>query len=235
VEHSQAQDTYAAERYLLGELTSAEVEEFERHYFECAECAMAVETGGQFIGNARAAFADSKEPALRRSVEPSRGSFRDTLAAFWRQPAFVMTLTAALVFGAVALYQGTVLIPGMRRTLDSARALPAFQLIGASRGEEAQVTVPAGTVSFALSVDIPPGTPFPKYLGVLSEGGRTVFEVVSPAPVAGEPITILVPVRGMQQGNQDLTVYGLRPDGERADKIAAWSFGFQFGALQFKP
>ncbi len=33
----------AAERYLLGRLTEAEVEEFESHYFQCDECFATVE------------------------------------------------------------------------------------------------------------------------------------------------------------------------------------------------
>jgi hypothetical protein len=235
VEHIHACETHAAERYLLGELTDSEAEDFELHYFECTECAMAVDAAGQFIANARATFAESEPPLTRAGVEPSRNSFREALAAFWRRPALVMTVTAALLFGTIALYQGVVLIPGMRRSLDSARALPAFQLIGASRGEGAQVTVPAGAVSFALSVDIPPGTQFPKYLGVLSAGGRTVFKVVSPAPADGQPITILVPVKGLQPGNQELSVFGLGADGKQTAKISAWSFNFQFGDSQFKP
>ena len=39
----------AAERYLLGELSPDEAEEFEHHFFTCTECAIAVENGQEFI------------------------------------------------------------------------------------------------------------------------------------------------------------------------------------------
>ncbi|MBV8865380.1 MAG: zf-HC2 domain-containing protein [Acidobacteriaceae bacterium] len=39
--------THAAERDLLGELTPAEAEEFEFHFFACSECAEAIEHGQQ--------------------------------------------------------------------------------------------------------------------------------------------------------------------------------------------
>jgi len=54
MDHSQAIETQAAERYLLGELSASEAEDFEQHYFECTDCAEAVESGGVFIANARA-------------------------------------------------------------------------------------------------------------------------------------------------------------------------------------
>jgi anti-sigma factor RsiW len=37
--HEQAVRTFAAERYLLGEMSELEQQDFEAHYFDCAECA----------------------------------------------------------------------------------------------------------------------------------------------------------------------------------------------------
>ena len=39
MEHEQATATLAAERYILNELTAAEREAFEEHYFVCERCA----------------------------------------------------------------------------------------------------------------------------------------------------------------------------------------------------
>jgi anti-sigma factor RsiW len=46
----------AAERYLLGELSPAEAEEFELHFFTCSECTSAVENGQEFMRAVRDAF-----------------------------------------------------------------------------------------------------------------------------------------------------------------------------------
>lgn len=47
--HAEATSSYAAERYLLGELTDAEIEAFESHYFECGACADDVRDGQQMM------------------------------------------------------------------------------------------------------------------------------------------------------------------------------------------
>ena len=54
MDHLHAYETKAPERYVLGELTAAEAEDFELHYFDCEQCAVAVESSQLFIANARA-------------------------------------------------------------------------------------------------------------------------------------------------------------------------------------
>ncbi len=51
--HQEAEKTMAVDRYLLNELTEAERMRFEAHYFECADCADAVEAGQIFISGIR--------------------------------------------------------------------------------------------------------------------------------------------------------------------------------------
>ena len=53
--HQEALRIQAPERYALGELSSSEVEEFEEHFFTCAECAEDLSIGAIFAANARAA------------------------------------------------------------------------------------------------------------------------------------------------------------------------------------
>jgi anti-sigma factor RsiW len=217
LDHRHALETQAAERYLLGELSADQAEEFELHYFECRHCAVAVESGDLFIESAREHF---RAPA----VEAPKRSFLQTLAAFWR-PAVAIPVTAA--FAALALYQGAVAIPSLRRTLNEARPLPAFQLIGASRGEDPQVRVPAATPFVSLAADIPPEAHFRSYLCVVSSGGQAVLRVVNPAPEEGHPVTILVPVSTLRSGKDELAIFGQGPDGQLSDRISAYPFEFQ--------
>ncbi len=51
--HKEAEKTMAVDRYLLNELTQEERLRFEEHYFECADCADAVEAGQIFISGIR--------------------------------------------------------------------------------------------------------------------------------------------------------------------------------------
>jgi hypothetical protein len=225
LDHLQALESQAPERYLLGELTASENEDFERHYFECEECAFAVESGDQFIANVRAVLKPESEPALlplRDRPGKSRSSFRERVAAWMRSGA--IPVPAAILFAAVALYQGVVLIPGLRHTLNGARALPAFQLVGAARGESKQITVSAGDPFLALSLDVPPESHFGEYICDLSESGRSLFRVISPAPGEGQPVTIQFPVNELKPGSYELTIFGAGPMGQQADKMTTAPF-----------
>ncbi|HEY1239487.1 MAG TPA: zf-HC2 domain-containing protein [Bryobacteraceae bacterium] len=227
MDHSHATEVQAAERYLLGELPADEAEEFERHFFECADCAQAVEAGTQFIANARAVFTEGiAEPGRGREDAKQRVSLRERLQAWWSIPGWVPA-AAALALALVAVYQGAVVIPGLRQGLDTARALPAFQLAGLSRGEGQAISVPSGTPWLALSLDVPPDVHFSRYLCVVTAENRTLFRVESTAPSPGQPITILVPTRTLSPGAEEFTVYGLGPNGEPRDKVAGSFFQFQ--------
>ena len=215
MDHRHAIEAQAAERYLLGELPAAEAEEFELHYFECAQCALAVESGEMFISAVRGGFPAVEK--LQKSAEP-KPSLWSSLAAFRRQPAF--GLAAAALLAVVALYQGAVVIPGLRQP----RALPAFQLIGASRGEDPKVTVPAGAPFVSLSADVPPEIHSRNYTCVVTRGGRKVFTVINPAPEEGHPITILVPTDKLSDGKQELAIYA---EGSENKPVSTFPFDFQ--------
>lgn len=49
MDHTEALDTHATERYLLGELSAAETDAFEEHYFDCLTCAEDVRLGTSFM------------------------------------------------------------------------------------------------------------------------------------------------------------------------------------------
>ncbi len=70
--HQAAIRQRAAERYCTGELTPALVTEFEEHYFDCPECALAVRLEAAFAANARAALAE-----IATGPCASGGPFRD--------------------------------------------------------------------------------------------------------------------------------------------------------------
>jgi hypothetical protein len=130
--------------------------------------------------------------------------------------------------GAIALYQGVVIIPGLRQNLGEARVLPAFQLIAESRGEESRIVVPFGTPSFAVSVDVPPDAHFPEYLCNFSVAGHAVFSLKAPAPPVGQPITILVPTGDLRDGVYELAIYGAKAGGHQRDRISTFSFALKF-------
>jgi hypothetical protein len=58
MDHNQAVQTQASMRYILGELTTAERDEFEEHYADCSRCMSELEMTEAFAANARKVFRD---------------------------------------------------------------------------------------------------------------------------------------------------------------------------------
>ncbi len=48
--------TLAAERYLLGDMNDAEMQEYESHYFDCDSCARELGLALAFVRHAKAIF-----------------------------------------------------------------------------------------------------------------------------------------------------------------------------------
>jgi hypothetical protein len=226
MDHVKAVSDHAAERYLLGEMSAGEAEEFESHYFACQECAADVEVSEVFITNARAAMADGEiEPVPKKDALPEpRESFWDAVTAWLAKPAFTLPAAASLVFGAISLYQGLVVIPGLQQV----RILPAFQLAGVSRGEVSQITVPSGTSSVSLGMDIPPDAHFSGYVCELSVGGRAVSRLNAPAPAQGDAITLGVPTGKLQSVQNELRLYGADAAGHQLTLVSTFAFNFKF-------
>ena len=58
LDHLKATKRNVADRYVLGELSPAQREEFEEHYFECAECAEDVRAFMAISSNSRSVLED---------------------------------------------------------------------------------------------------------------------------------------------------------------------------------
>src|SRR5437868_2190460 len=83
---------FGAERYLLGQLSPEERDEYEEHYFGCCECAEDVRL--------TAAFLDNSQPLLRRpdaKREAAAPLGAGLLAWLWPMPAGAMAAVALLV------------------------------------------------------------------------------------------------------------------------------------------
>src|SRR5579864_9494277 len=100
MEHSSAVQTHAVERYLLGEMPQEEREDFEEHYFTCAECAQDVRAAACFQANAREVMRD---PERFSAPEQDR-------RVWWRFPTLV-PWAAAFAFMSVVAYQNLVTFP----------------------------------------------------------------------------------------------------------------------------
>jgi hypothetical protein len=145
MEHKTALKTLAAERYLLGEMTGEERDDFEAHYFTCTECAEEVRHAAALAENLKAVgpegfLVTEEKPGILEQI------------AGWFAPARWVPSAAAACLAVVSGYQQFVVIPGLR----APSAITAAVLAPATRGEPRTVSPGRdGFVSMLLELNAP--------------------------------------------------------------------------------
>ena len=158
MDHPEAVRSNAAERYAIGDLPLMEVEEFERHFFECPQCSEELRALSVLVTNARAVFTEPavfSEPVSPRvfekvATEPVASS-RGVVAkarAWWREPWIL-----GPAFAAAAVMAFVSLDPALHAPGSKIQQIAAFPVYAASRGEETLVTPSATSPSFTLYMD----------------------------------------------------------------------------------
>ncbi len=221
--HQDATQTMAVEKYVLNELSPELRAEFEEHYFECADCAMDLRATTAFLDAAKAEFTSA--PATKRltaAAPKTRGPW------LWR-PAFVMpALAACLLFIA---YQNTLVVPKLHQQiaqLTSPEILPSISLIGGNSrgGQIPSIAVTAGH-PFLLVMDIPTQERFSTYTcSLYSPAGKLASQFQVSAQQAKDTISITIPAAGRLDGKYSLHVQGITgPDNPAAPvDLAQYSF-----------
>ena len=139
--HNEATQLGAAEKYVMRELADEQREAFEDHFFNCTECTAEVRAAMIFADTAREVFAEP-DPSRFSEVEP-----QSSLVAVWFD-WFRKFAAVPVAAGLVLLvgYQNIVTIPqareGSGQTKNGASAAVAsvqaydtsFTLVGATRG-----------------------------------------------------------------------------------------------------
>jgi hypothetical protein len=211
MDHNEAVRLQAAEKYVLGELPLNLREDYEEHYFECAECALDLK--------AAAAFVDTSREVLR--AQPENSTKKAAAAAGGGWFAWLRPVVAVPVFAALLLfigYQNIVTIPqakqgasvGAGQVLTSSFSLKKADTLGeeAKAGDEGKVQVHSNE-GFALKFDFTPRQRFDSYIGqIQDESGRSVLQVRIPGSSANREVQIAVPGGLIQPGNYVLVLAG---------------------------
>ncbi|MFY9732175.1 MAG: hypothetical protein WB723_05215 [Candidatus Acidiferrales bacterium] len=225
--HDEAIRLKAAEKYLLGELSVELRDQYEDHYFGCAECAQDVRTGAVFIDNARDVLIPPSVTELGAKHQSARsGGWWVTLL----RPAFAVPALALLLL--VAGYQNAVTIPHLKSALsqsDTPQTLPSYSLIAENSrgGAPLAITVPAGK-PFSFFVDIPPNAGYASYVCEFqTDSGTPELSLNVSGDEAKRTVQLLIPAGRLASGKHVLVVRGLdsqgRPD---ADKIGIANYPF---------
>lgn len=206
MDHLQAVNTLAIERYLLEEMPREERESFEEHFFSCAECAEDARVAATMRDGAAAGLArTSASPAVDRGAvlpfRPSNRGWRGSVALPW----------AAAATLAIGLGYQTIQGPLMSRQAADSVALTPTTLRPASRGQEAVVTAgPNGAVTLVVDLG---GAQFDssiKYEFATADGKR-IASGEAPVPVAGAPLLLMLSGSALNSSDR----YVLTIKGER--------------------
>jgi hypothetical protein len=218
VEHLQAIQLKAAERYVLGELPSDLREQYEEHFFSCAECAEEVNLAAAFVENSRASM--GSEPVMPPVRLPAAAAQRPA-ASSWLgallRPSFAVPVFAALLL--LVAYQTFLVIPRLKGTATQSvaafgstpQALASFSLITAdSRGGEPLTVTVAPGQPFSLYFDIPPDGHYSSYVCELQDAAsKTEFSLNISAEQAKNAVQLLIPSSSLGRGKHMLVVRGL--------------------------
>ncbi len=204
--HQDALQEMAVERYLLGELSGAALDRFEEHLFECPECAMDLRSGATFIDAARGEL-----KAIARVSAPERERSPKWLSWF-ASPRFLAPALAACL--AVIAVQSFVVLPRMRLAQERAEAPAVLNNLvlanAGARGDSVPEIVAPEHGSFLISVDIPARSGFSGYLcSLYSPSGALVWKTtVSPQQVS-DALLIHMPTDRTKEGLNTFLVQGL--------------------------
>jgi hypothetical protein len=201
MDHGEAMEMQVIEKYLLGELSASQVNEFEEHYFDCEECANDLRMTSQFLDTSKKVLAT--EQVTKPKPIQRRG---------WLPSAYGIAASIALL-GCV-LYQNIVTIPQLRRSGDS-QALALFSLSGmGTRSADAMVISPAPGKPFALLLDIPPHDNIAEYrCQVLNTSGSPVVSIDLSEEAASKTVSLFVRASVLKPGPYQLAILGRPKDG----------------------
>jgi Putative zinc-finger len=227
--HTEAVRAAAVDRYLLGQLSASETEEFEQHFFDCLECSRELRAGAMFEDNARAVFleeglAGEGVPGKTRTSAQAKPSVRGW---FWQRPWSAAPALAALVLAVVTAYQVAVVIPGLHKQLNAALApqpVASYVLPPISRGDARALEVPAGSHFYTIYMDPAWEGSFAAYVGsVQDESGSTRFSVRLPAPPPGKPIEILMARSLLPSGRYTVIIRNVAESGKPEVELARFA------------
>jgi hypothetical protein len=224
MDHLDAEQIKAVERYVLNDLSVSEVEEFERHFFDCPQCSEELRALTIFQENARAVFA-GEDPA----PVPAMVTAPKSAAKWWQgfSPQWSSSRMASWAPAFAALLIGLFAGWASFHPREDVQALYAHALYAQARGEETVVSPPAGAESFELYLDKTWDGEYASYTAVLDDAsGAEKFTLPLNAGAAGDAMRVLVKGHRLTPGKYVLVMRGNNSGKET--ELARFPFTLRF-------
>ncbi len=236
MDHSEALQQMAAERYLLNELTLDAREAFEEHMFDCQECALDLRAGAAFVKVAKAQLpkltgaVSAHAQALNRKPQGLRGWSLQDWSLSWLRPAYAVPVFASLLL--VLGYQNLVTYPALRAAASQPHILPWAPLHGAMRSGAPLAITADRRYGVALPVDLPAPSSTEAYASysfdLYNPEGKLVWTggMAAPSDSGAQRFSLVIPGAMLQNGAYSLVVSGAGAHGERT-VIDRYAFDFR--------
>ena len=230
MDHSEVVRDKAVEKYILGELSPEVRDQFEEHFFDCAECTSNLRALARFRTANRLIREEDLlgEMPLPRQLQP-RPWFS------WLRPAFAIPIMAGLA--AIAIYQNGVTIPALKGRLTDQNTAQVYEsskrINGASRGEAIAKVSFHPNESFGLDFDFTPNKVFSSYQGslVVAPTGKALFTFAVKGAEANKELHLVIPGGIVQPGNYQLVFVGesdSASSGSKGEEVQRLSFTLEF-------
>jgi anti-sigma factor RsiW len=221
MDHGEALQMMAAERYLLNELSPEQKDAFEEHVFECQECALDLRAGAAFINEAKnqlpgiasqhAPSATAETGHLQRRGNKKRWFF------LW-QPAFAVPVFAAML--AVIAYQNFSIIPSLRRSATEPRILQSNAIHAGTRGDAHTAVVADRSQGLSLSIELPQSSVYSSFSFELHDanGKQLWTQSLSASTLdvpSGRVVTLVIPGSGLKSTSYSLAIFGVTSQNNR--------------------
>jgi len=223
--HEDAVQEMATERYLLDELSPELRDAFEEHMFECQECAFDVRAGNVFLSEAKVqlpgmlAAPTAAEPARPAKTEPKKPSW-----SFWAIPSFrpAFAVPAFALLLAVIAFQNLFTIPTLHTAATQPRLMPWTSMHMGTRGVEPIVVQADRKQGAVVLIDLPAQPVYSSYaFDLYDPQGRRFWAQTVTSPGANNAgsgtLSLLIPGSGLTQGTYTLNLAGVSPQGARTE------------------
>ena len=208
MEHAEAIESHTAERYLLDELTAAEADSFEEHYFDCHECAEDLRDGMAMLEGGRN-LAREWRPRESSDFRPRVSSPAGAQVAPRRLTWLPAAAAAVLILGLSGIF--------LMRTRNEVASFEVMQTpvyLEVSRNAQNIVTL-GENQSAVRFVDVPAteGAYASYELRLLAPDG----EVLGSSTISSQQAMDSVPVvlRGLAAGTHEIVIEGVGGGGQR--------------------
>ena len=203
MDHTDAVRLQAAEKYVLGELDATLRDQYEEHYFDCAECALDLRAAAAFVDTSRQVFREDANAAKEADWVAQRTPARPSWLQQLRWALVGVPVFATAVLAVIVTYQTTVTIPHLKNAATPvvASAYNHTLRLGASgtrRGTEAPANDTPFQIgakdAFSVAFDFTPSAQLPAYVAQLRDAsGRILFQLAVPGDKAFNEFALPVP------------------------------------------